>query len=95
MSLIIDESEVFINNIQNQSAVYTLLMMPESVSSTTAVHVVSKMLMLSQQYNRYADVFSEENADKLSSHQDHDHVIEIKRHKLLYDSLYNLLKTEL
>ncbi len=46
MSLIIDESEAFINNIQNQSAVYTLLMMPESDSSTTAVYVVSKMLTL-------------------------------------------------
>ncbi len=46
MSLTIDESEVFINNIQNQSAIYTLLMMPESGSSTTVIHVVSKMLTL-------------------------------------------------
>ncbi len=95
MSLIIDESKVFINNIQNQSAVYALLMMPESGSSTTAVHVVDKMSTLSQQYDKYADVFSEENADKLLSYQGHDHVIETKRHELLYDSLYNLLKTEL
>ena len=69
--------------------------MSESDSSITAVHVVSEMSTLSYQYNSYADVFSEENADKLLSYQGHDHVIETKRHELLYDSLYNLLKTEL
>jgi len=95
MSLTIDDSEVFVNNIQNQSAVYGLLMMSESVSSITVIYVVSKMLMLSQQYNKYVDVFSEENVDKLSSHQDHNHVIETERHELLYDSLYNLSETEL
>ncbi len=95
MSLTINEFEVFINNIQNQSAVYALLMMPKSDSSITAVHVVDETSILSQQYNRYVNVFSEENVDKLSSHQDHDHVIETEKHELLYDSLYNLLKTEL
>jgi len=70
-------------------------MMPESVSSTTVIHVVSKMSMLFQQYNRYVNVFSEKNVDKLSSHQDHDHVIETERHELLYNSLYNLSETEL
>jgi len=44
------------------------LMMPELDSSTTVIHVVSKTSMLSQQYNRYMNVFSEENVDKLSSH---------------------------
>jgi len=68
MSLIIDEPEAFINNIQNQFTIYALLMMPESDSSTTAVHIVDKMLTLSQQYDKYTDVFSEENVDKLSSH---------------------------
>jgi len=68
MPLTIDEPEVFINNIQNQLTVYALLMMPELGSLTTAIHVVSKMSALSQQYNRYADVFSEENVDKLLSH---------------------------
>ncbi len=43
-------------------------MMSKSDSSTTAVHVVSKMLILSQQYNKYVNVFSKENVDKLSSH---------------------------
>jgi len=70
-------------------------MMSESDSSTTAVHVVDNMLMLSQQYDKYVNVFSEENVSKLLFHQDYDYVIETERHKLLYDSLYNLLKTEL
>ncbi len=47
MSLIIDESEAFINNIQNQLTVYALLMMSKSDSSTTAIHIVSEMSMLS------------------------------------------------
>ncbi len=69
--------------------------MSKSGSSTIVIHVVSKTSALSQQYNKYIDVFSEENVSKLSSYQDHDHVIKTERHKLLYDSLYNLLKTEL
>jgi len=68
MSLTIDESEAFVNNIQNQFAVYTLLMMSESDSLTTTIHVVDKMLILFQQYNKYTDVFSKENVDKLLSH---------------------------
>ena len=40
-------------------------MMSKSDSSTTAVHVIDKTLMLSQQYNKYVNVFSEENVDKL------------------------------
>ncbi len=43
-------------------------MMPKLDSLTIAVHVVSKTLMLSQQYDKYVNVFSEENVDKLSSH---------------------------
>ncbi len=70
-------------------------MMPKSDSLTTTIYVVNKMSALSQQYNSYTNVFFKENVNKLSSHQDHDHVIETERHKLLYDSLYNLLKTEL
>ncbi len=43
-------------------------MMPKSGSSTTAVHIVNKTSTLSQQYNRYVDVFFKENADKLLSY---------------------------
>jgi len=70
-------------------------MMPKLDSLTIAVHVVSKTLMLSQQYDKYVNVFSEENVDKLLSHQDHDYVIKTERHKSFYDSLYNLSETEL
>jgi len=42
----------------------------------------------------YKDVFLTESADKLSLHEDHDHAIEITA-KSLYESLYNLLNTEL
>ncbi len=48
MSLTIDELKMFINNIQNQSAVYTLLMMSKSDSLITVIYVVDDMLMLSQ-----------------------------------------------
>ncbi len=70
-------------------------MMSKSDLLTTTVHVVDKMLTLSQQYNRYINVFFEENVDKLLSHQDYDYVIETEKHKLLYNSLYNLSETEL
>ncbi len=43
-------------------------MMSKSDSSTTAVHIVNNTSALSQQYNKYVDVFSEENVDKLLSH---------------------------
>jgi len=42
----------------------------------------------------YEDVFLTENADKLSLHEDHDHAIEITAESS-YESLYNLLNTEL
>ncbi len=42
--------------------------MSKSDSLTTAVHIVNNMLMLSQQYNKYINIFSKENADKLLSH---------------------------
>ncbi len=43
-------------------------MMSESDSSTTVIHVVDETSILSQQYDKYVNVFSEENVDKLSSH---------------------------
>ncbi len=42
--------------------------MSKSDSSTTTVHVVDKMSMLFQQYNKYINVFFKENANKLLSH---------------------------
>ncbi len=43
-------------------------MMFKLESSIIAVHIVNKMLMLFQQYNKYVNMFSEENVDKLLSH---------------------------
>jgi len=43
-------------------------MMPESDSLTTVIYVVDEMLMLSQQYNKYVNVFFKENVDKLLFH---------------------------
>ncbi len=43
-------------------------MMSKSDSSITAIHVVNKMSTLSQQYNNYINVFSEENVSKLLSY---------------------------
>ncbi len=42
----------------------------------------------------YKDVFLIKSADKLSLHEEHDHAIKITA-KSLYESLYNLLNTEL
>ena len=43
-------------------------MMSKSGSLITVIHVVDKMLILSQQYNKYVNVFFKENVDKLLSH---------------------------
>jgi len=42
----------------------------------------------------YKDVFLTESVDKLLLHEDHNHAIKITA-KSLYESLYNLLNTEL
>ncbi len=42
----------------------------------------------------YEDVFLTESIDKLLLHKNHDHAIKITA-KSLYESLYNLLNTEL
>ena len=43
-------------------------MMSKLSSLTTTVYVINKMSALFQQYNKYIDVFFEENADKLLFH---------------------------
>jgi len=43
---------------------------------------------------KYEDVFLIKSADKLSLHEDHNHAIKITA-KSSYESLYNLLNTEL
>ncbi len=53
-----------------------------------------KMQTLFIELKEYKDVFSTESVNKLSLHEDHDHVIKITAESL-YESLYNLLNTEL
>jgi len=53
-----------------------------------------KTLILLVKLKEYEDVFLTESANKLSLHEDHDYAIEITA-KSSYESLYNLLNTEL
>jgi len=53
-----------------------------------------KMQTLLIELKDYKDVFLTESVDKLLLHEDHDHAIEITA-KSSYESLYNLLNTEL
>ncbi len=57
---------------------------------TNALETQTSLIELKE----YEDVFSIKNADKLSLHEDHNHAIEIITESL-YESLYNLLNTEL
>jgi len=63
-------------------------------SMTSRIINAFKMQTLLIELKEYEDVFLTENADKLSLHEDHDHAIEITAESL-YESLYNLLNTEL
>ncbi len=51
--------------------------------------------MISFNYTEYSDVFSEEEAEHLSTHAQHDHAIEINKDEPSYEPLYNLFETEL
>ncbi len=53
-----------------------------------------EMQTLFIELREYEDVFLTESVDKLLLHEDHDHAIEITAESL-YESLYNLLNTEL
>jgi len=53
-----------------------------------------KTQILLAELKEYEDVFLIESVDRLFLHEEHDHAIEIIV-KSSYDSLYNLLNTEL
>jgi hypothetical protein len=53
-----------------------------------------EMQILFIKLKKYKDVFSTENVNRLSLHEEHDHAIEIIA-KSSYDLLYNLLNIEL
>lgn len=52
-------------------------------------------LKISSAYSDFSDVFSKEAAQKLSSHDSHDHAIDIEDKELTFDSIYNLSTIEL
>ena len=63
-------------------------------NATSYITNAFKMQTLFIELKEYENVFSTESAGKLSLHKDHDHAIEITA-KSSYESLYNLLNTEL
>ena len=55
-----------------------------------------QMLMLSFKFKSYKDCFDSKNAEMLSTHENENHVINLKfDKKLLYDSLYALSEKKL
>jgi len=61
---------------------------------TSCITNALKMQTLLVELKEYEDVFLTESADKLSLHENHDHTIKIIAESS-YESLYNLLNTEL
>jgi len=99
-------AEDFMKALQNEFTVYAFVMInvvKESIIKHK-VKVINNVMsciinMLETQtllieLKEYEDVFSTENADKLSLHEDHDHAIQITAESS-YESLYNLSNTEL
>jgi len=99
-------AQAFVKALQNKLTVYALVMInivEESIIEHQ-VKVMNNMMScitnafeiqtLFIELKEYEDVFSAKSADKLSLHENHDHAIKIIAESL-YESLYNLLNTEL
>jgi len=99
-------AEEFAKALQNEFTVYAFIMiniveesiiehqvkaMNNMMSHITNVFKTQTLLI---ELKEYEDVFSTKNVDKLLLHEDHNHAIKITA-KSLYESLYNLLNTEL
>ncbi len=82
---------VMINVIKESIIEHQVKAMNNVMSRITNAFKAQTLLV---ELKEYEDVFSTESADKLSLHEDHDHAIEITA-ELSYESLYNLLNTEL
>jgi len=99
-------AQVFAKVLQDESTVYALVMInvvKESIieHQVKAINNVMSCIInafktqtLLIKLKEYKDIFLTESADKLSLHEDHNHAIKITA-KSLYESLYNLLNTEL
>jgi len=99
-------AQVFAKALQNESTVYAFVMI-NVVKESIVEHQVKAMNNVTScitnaletqtlliKLKEYKDVFLIESVDKLLLHEDHDHAIEITAESL-YESLYNLLNTEL
>jgi len=99
-------AEVFAKALQDEFTVYALVMI-NVVEESIVEHQVKAMnkvmsritntlktQTLLVELKEYEDVFLTESVDKLLLHEDHDHAIEITAESS-YESLYNLLNTEL
>jgi len=107
INLVVDLfAQVFVKALQDESTVYTFVMI-NVIKELIIEHQVKAMnnvmscitnaletQTLLVELKEYKDIFSTKNADKLSLHEDHDHAIEITAESS-YESLYNLLNTEL
>jgi len=99
-------AQVFAKALQDKSTVYALVMI-NVVKESIVEHQVKvmnnvmscitnalEMQTLLVELKEYENVFLTESVDKLLLHEDHDHAIKIIA-KSSYESLYNLLNTEL
>ncbi len=99
-------AQAFAKALQDESTVYALVMI-NVVKESIVEHQVKAMNNVTScitnaletqtllvELKEYEDVFSTESVNKLLLHEDHDHAIEITAESL-YESLYNLLNTEL
>jgi len=99
-------AEDFAKALQDESTVYSFIMINVIEESIVEhqVKVMNNMMShitnaletqtLFVKLKEYEDVFSTESVNKLLLHEDHDHAIKITA-KSSYESLYNLLNTEL
>ncbi len=99
-------AQAFMKALQDESTVYALVIINivEELIIEHQVRAINNVMSritnafetqtLLVELKEYEDVFSTESADKLSLHEDHDHEIEIIAESS-YESLYNLLNTEL
>jgi len=99
-------TQAFAKALQDESIVYALVtinVVKESIiehqvkainNVMSCITNVLKTQTLLIKLKEYKNVFLTENVDKLLLHENHDHAIEITAESS-YESLYNLLNTEL
>jgi len=99
-------TQAFAKVLQDESTVYALVMIniiKESIiehqvktmnNTMSCITNALEMQTLFVELKEYKNVFLTESINKLLLHEDHDHAIEITAESS-YESLYNLLNTEL